>query len=193
MPRRESPSSSGKAFWGANQFCQRYQQYHFALLLLLDIFNFPMRKEADRLWKSLDYVFDVPPHIPKDQKARWVMTEVRDKMGIYISARRVIAPASMLERMPAPRSSTGTSPSPSASSASAGNPRHNSSTSNEFSSIGSDGSNYHGSLPNIVKTEPVYNTKPGQDTVSMPMQAMKDDQMIDIDWVSLQSLIEICV
>ncbi|KAL8650626.1 MAG: hypothetical protein Q9210_003712, partial [Variospora velana] len=75
------------------------QQYHSALLLLVEIFAFPNRREADRIWRCLDYVFEIPPHIPKDQKGRWVMTEVRDKMGIYIASRKVIAPSSMLERI----------------------------------------------------------------------------------------------
>ncbi|KAI4143111.1 MAG: hypothetical protein LQ341_003010 [Variospora aurantia] len=75
------------------------QQYHSALLLLMEVFAFPNRREADRIWRCLDYVFEIPPHIPKDQKGRWVMTEVRDKMGIYIASRKVMAPSSMLERI----------------------------------------------------------------------------------------------
>ncbi|KAL8715855.1 MAG: hypothetical protein Q9220_000522 [cf. Caloplaca sp. 1 TL-2023] len=75
------------------------QQYHSALLLLMEVFAFPTRKEADRIWRCLDYVFEIPPHIPSHQKGRWVLTEVRDKMGIYIASRKVMAPASMLERI----------------------------------------------------------------------------------------------
>ncbi|KAI4250965.1 MAG: hypothetical protein L6R42_008554 [Xanthoria sp. 1 TBL-2021] len=75
------------------------QQYHTALLLLMEIFAFPNRKEADRIWRCLDYVFEIPSNIPKDQRGRWVMTEIRDKMGIYIASRKVMAPSSMLERI----------------------------------------------------------------------------------------------
>ncbi|KAL8723486.1 MAG: hypothetical protein Q9225_000219 [Loekoesia sp. 1 TL-2023] len=93
------------------------QQYHTALLLLMEIFANPQRKEADRIWRCLDYVFEIPPHIPKDQKGRWVMTEIRDKMGIYIASRKVMAPSSMLERIgsqsPRNTSGTGNSPTPS--------------------------------------------------------------------------------
>lgn len=78
---------------------RRIQQYHSALLLLREVFILPNRKEADRIWRCLDYVFEIPPHIHKEQKARWVMTQVRDKMGIYIASRKVMAPSSMLERM----------------------------------------------------------------------------------------------
>ncbi|KAL9603857.1 MAG: hypothetical protein Q9219_000966 [cf. Caloplaca sp. 3 TL-2023] len=95
------------------------QQYHTALLLLMEIFANPQRKEADRIWQCLDYVFEIPPHIPKDQKGRWVMTEIRDKMGIYIASRKVLAPSSMLERIgshspqPNSRMEASTSPTPS--------------------------------------------------------------------------------
>ncbi|KAL8675093.1 MAG: hypothetical protein Q9168_000464 [Polycauliona sp. 1 TL-2023] len=75
------------------------QQYHSALLILMEIFAFPNRKEADRIWRCLDFVFEIPPHIPKEQRGRWVLTEVRNKMGIYIASRKVMAPSSMLERI----------------------------------------------------------------------------------------------
>ena len=92
----------------------RLQQYHTALLLLMEIFANPQRREANRIWRCLDYVFEIPPHIPKDQKGRWVMTEIRDKMGIYIASRKVMAPSSMLERIgsQSPRHTSGTSTSP---------------------------------------------------------------------------------
>lgn len=83
----------------------------------MEIFAFPNRKEADRIWRCLDYVFEIPPNIPKDQKGRWVMSEVRDKMGIYIASRKVMAPSSMLERIgsqsPRTTSTASISPSPS--------------------------------------------------------------------------------
>lgn len=80
----------------------------------MEIFANPQRKEADRIWRCLDYVFEIPRHIPKDQKGRWVMTEIRDKMGIYISSRKVMAPSSMLERIGSysSRATSGTSRSP---------------------------------------------------------------------------------
>ncbi|CAL8578858.1 hypothetical protein XPA_004629 [Xanthoria parietina] len=75
------------------------QQYHTALLLMMEIYAFPNRKEVDRIWRCLEYVFEIPANIPKDQRGRWVMTEVRDKMGIYIASRKVLAPSRMLERI----------------------------------------------------------------------------------------------
>ncbi|KAL8940524.1 MAG: hypothetical protein Q9216_002774 [Gyalolechia sp. 2 TL-2023] len=83
----------------------------------MEVFSNPHRKEAGRIWRCLDYVFEIPRHISKDQKGRWVMTEIRDKMGIYIASRKVMAPSSMLERIgshsPQATSGTSTSPTPS--------------------------------------------------------------------------------
>lgn len=76
-----------------------YQQYHTALLLVLEIFKFPMRKEADRIWKCLDYVFEVPANLSRDQKARLILTELRDKMNVYRDIRKIRAPTGMLERL----------------------------------------------------------------------------------------------
>ncbi|KAL8817302.1 MAG: hypothetical protein Q9223_003838 [Gallowayella weberi] len=105
----QSPALSPWAWYAS-----AIQQYHTALLLLMEIFAFPNRREADRIWRCLDYVFEIPPNIPKDQKGRWVMTEIRDKMGIYIASRKVMAPASMLERIgsQSARSGSTTSVSP---------------------------------------------------------------------------------
>ena len=72
-------------------------QHHFALLLLMEVFTFPHRREADRIWACLDYVFELPnPAMPQTDKARWVVTEVRNKMGIYLDARQVRAPKGMV-------------------------------------------------------------------------------------------------
>ncbi|KAL8688869.1 MAG: hypothetical protein Q9218_005323 [Villophora microphyllina] len=93
------------------------QQYHSALLLLMEIFANPNRREANRIWRCLDYVFEIPPHISKDQKGRWVMTEIRDRMGLYIASRKVMAPSSLLDRIgsQSSRSGSATSVSPPAS------------------------------------------------------------------------------
>ncbi|PGH13032.1 hypothetical protein AJ80_06516 [Polytolypa hystricis UAMH7299] len=36
-------------------------QYHTAFLLLYEVNQFPMRKESDRIWSCLDYLFEIPP------------------------------------------------------------------------------------------------------------------------------------
>ena len=45
-----------------------FNQYHSALLLLVEVYAFPMRKDAARIWKCLDYIFDIPPHLSPKQK-----------------------------------------------------------------------------------------------------------------------------
>ncbi|KAL9095488.1 MAG: hypothetical protein Q9165_002359 [Trypethelium subeluteriae] len=74
------------------------QQYHTALLLLSEIYAYPMRKEADRIWKCLDYVFDIPQGLNRDQKAKLVFGEVAARMKAYHSLRKTRAPA-VMERM----------------------------------------------------------------------------------------------
>ena len=71
------------------------QQYHYALLILIEIYAFPMRKEADRIWACLDYVYDVPRNLTREQKGRWIITQIRDKTGVYMSARKARAPAAL--------------------------------------------------------------------------------------------------
>lgn len=165
----------------ANESEQRYQQYHFCLLLLLEIFYSPTLREADRMWACLDYVFDIPPHIPKDQKARWVVTQVRDKMGIYISARKIIPPAGMAE--PGPRSnSTASMPSP-GSTSSVEKSSHDSSTSTNTALGDLNDANLFNSGPPRIKVEPAYAVNQNPVIVSTTVESVKDDQMIDIDWV----------
>ena len=42
-----------------------YQQYHTAFLLLVEVLTYPMRKEANRIWRCLDFIFaEVLVHVP---------------------------------------------------------------------------------------------------------------------------------
>ena len=75
------------------------QQYHTAFLLLAEVFTYPMRRESDRIWAVLDYVFEVPSSLHRDQKARLILTEMRDKMGAYRDARKLRAPTTMMKRL----------------------------------------------------------------------------------------------
>ena len=58
-----------------------------------------MRKEADRIWRCLDFVFEPPPGLTRDQKARLILTEIRDRLGVYAQARKLRAPTGMLQRI----------------------------------------------------------------------------------------------
>lgn len=69
-------------------FSGALQQYQTAILLLAEVFMYPMRREADRIWTVLDYVFEVPPNLGRDEKARLILTEIRDRMDAYRNARK---------------------------------------------------------------------------------------------------------
>jgi len=75
-----------------------YQQWQTAFLLLSEVFAYPLRKEADRIWKIVDFVFD-PPRLSREEKARIIITEIRDRMKIFKDVRKMRAPTSMLKRM----------------------------------------------------------------------------------------------
>lgn len=64
-------------------------QYHGALLLLIEVYAYPMRKEAGRIWKCLDFVFDIPSHLTPKQKAELVLTDLRDRMEQYHHMRKL--------------------------------------------------------------------------------------------------------
>lgn len=87
-----------------------HQQYHIGFLLLLEIFAFPMRKEANRIWACLDYIFEVPPQLSRENKGRWIITQVRDKTAIYQGARKTRAPTGLTDqlraRQPSPQDQT---------------------------------------------------------------------------------------
>ncbi|KAK3697611.1 hypothetical protein LTR37_017349 [Vermiconidia calcicola] len=97
-----------------------FNQYHSALLLMVEVYAYPMRKDAARIWKSLDYIFDIPPHLSPKQKAELVITDLRDRMQVYHEMRKVRTTTQMEERVVALKGSSfsgfGGSPSPNLSS-----------------------------------------------------------------------------
>lgn len=64
-------------------------QYHSALLLLVYVYTFPDCLEATRIWKTLDYIFDLPASMPSRLKAEGVISELRDRMEVYQSMRKM--------------------------------------------------------------------------------------------------------
>jgi Fungal specific transcription factor domain len=76
-----------------------YQQWHTAFLLLVEVFAFPMRKEADRIWRVLDYVFETDPSMDREQKARAILSVLRDRTGAYRDIRKIRAPVNMMTRI----------------------------------------------------------------------------------------------
>ncbi|EMD00124.1 hypothetical protein BAUCODRAFT_119676 [Baudoinia panamericana UAMH 10762] len=76
-----------------------FNQYHSALLLMVEVYAYPMRKDAPRIWKCLDYIFDIPPHLSPKQKAELVITDLRDRMEVYHNMRKLRATTQMEERV----------------------------------------------------------------------------------------------
>ncbi|EFQ99096.1 hypothetical protein MGYG_02110 [Nannizzia gypsea CBS 118893] len=108
-----------------------FNQYHVAFLILIEVWAYPMRKEADRIWRCLDYVFETPstPAVPdsagknarhqlimqRDAKARLILEQLRDRMTAYREMRKLRVPISMADtkvlRM-TPEAGTSREPSP---------------------------------------------------------------------------------
>jgi hypothetical protein len=83
-----------------------YNQYHSALLLMVEVYAYPMRKDAARIWKCLDYIFDIPAHLSPKQKAELVITDLRDRMQVYHDMRKVRTTTQMEERVVALKESS---------------------------------------------------------------------------------------
>ena len=76
-----------------------FNQFHSALLLLVEVYAYPMRKDAARIWTCLDYIFDIPQHLSPKQKAELVITDLRDRMEVYHQMRKVKTTTQMEERV----------------------------------------------------------------------------------------------
>lgn len=70
------------------------QQHHYALLMATEIILNPRRKEAGRIWKGLDYVFEPPP-LPPIARARWILNQAWWKMEVYTGKRQLRAPTDL--------------------------------------------------------------------------------------------------
>jgi hypothetical protein len=86
------------------------QDYHTALLLLIEVFLFPMRRESSRIWCCLDFIFagaisNLPPMDQKevvpsiheivayrDSKARYVLTMIVEHTRAYQNAKGLKTP-----------------------------------------------------------------------------------------------------
>jgi len=66
-------------------------QYHAALLLLVDMNINTNPEVADRVWKALDYVFELPSELKPEEKSGIVLSTLLDRVALYQSRRRVRA------------------------------------------------------------------------------------------------------
>jgi hypothetical protein len=92
-----------------------YHQYHTAFLLLVEVFTYPMRREANRLWRCFNFIFaealiNVPPLqttsptlqdiiAHRDIKARYLLTMVCERMREYRKAKGLKDPVQFKDSM----------------------------------------------------------------------------------------------
>jgi hypothetical protein len=95
-------------------YTETFQQWATAFLLLVEIYSYPMRREADRIWDIIDYVFEPDRSLSRAQKGRVILSEFRDKTAIYRDIRKLRAPVSMTKRIQKPPRRVGDSFDPNA-------------------------------------------------------------------------------
>ena len=74
------------------------QQHHYALLLAVEILMNPRRKDSDRIWKGLSYVFEPPP-LPPIARARWVISQAWWRMEVYLGKRSLRVPMNIEQNL----------------------------------------------------------------------------------------------
>ncbi|KAH6853793.1 hypothetical protein B0I37DRAFT_394625 [Chaetomium sp. MPI-CAGE-AT-0009] len=77
-----------------------YQQYQIALLLATEIFYRPNHRAAERIWPCLDWVFQLDPNAPREQKSLQILTEIMSKTNLYMNLRKVRAPTTINKAVP---------------------------------------------------------------------------------------------
>lgn len=87
-------------------YSRAYHNFHAAVLLLVEVYLHPMRRQADRIWRCLDYVFDMglssflPPAttrsmtreqviVHRQRCARRTLRQFRDRVYVCRSLRRL--------------------------------------------------------------------------------------------------------
>lgn len=78
-----------------NWYLGAMQQYHAAFLLLMEVYVYPQRKEADRIWNCLDFIFECDPSENRRTKGLRILSELQQKTAIYQSMRGMRAPVQM--------------------------------------------------------------------------------------------------
>jgi hypothetical protein len=77
-----------------------YSQFQIAMLLATEMYYRPENKEADRIWACLDYVFELDPTMPRDQKGVSILTEIMSKTAVYTGMRKMRAPTGIAKAVP---------------------------------------------------------------------------------------------
>lgn len=91
-----------------------FQQYHTALILFAELYATPVHHQSERIWKCLDYIFELPTDLERVDKARLILSGLKSRAEVYQSLRKVRAPIAMEARVgPRPVIRTEQQPSPS--------------------------------------------------------------------------------
>jgi hypothetical protein len=175
-----------------------FNQYHTAFLLLIEVFFYPHRKECDRIWPCLDYVFETDRTQTRDEKARKILRELQEKTAIYQELRKMRAPVSMtkaLGQRPPRKVESITEPVTSVSPALQGTFGVNTTLIGraalpEMVYAGVSNGETLWALPKQGSPENSSDSSslPGQMNTTMPGSSGGDDLMADIDWVGYSSL-----
>ncbi|KAF2224479.1 fungal-specific transcription factor domain-containing protein, partial [Elsinoe ampelina] len=64
-------------------------QYHSAMLLMLEAHMNPNTTEAPRIWRCLDYIFELPSTMTAQEKSGSVIFALRDRLSVYQSMRKM--------------------------------------------------------------------------------------------------------
>ncbi|RDW83610.1 Zn(II)2Cys6 transcription factor [Aspergillus mulundensis] len=88
-----------------------FHQYHIAVLFMIEVMRFPRRREASRIWRCLDFIYEEPlstsaiaplavlnPTIDqvihhRDVKARYLLGLLADEMDVYQDTKQTKAPS----------------------------------------------------------------------------------------------------
>jgi hypothetical protein len=89
-----------------------YQQYQIALLLATEVYYRPGHREAERIWPCLDWVFQLDPNVPREQKIVQILTEIMSKTNLYMGLRRVRAPTAINRAVPGKQAVRESPPAP---------------------------------------------------------------------------------
>ncbi|KAK0618352.1 hypothetical protein B0T17DRAFT_496287 [Bombardia bombarda] len=77
-----------------------YQQFQIALLLATEIYYRPNNVNAGKIWGCLDYVFNLDPNMPRDQKSFRILSEIMTKAAVYTDMRKIRAPTALANAVP---------------------------------------------------------------------------------------------
>jgi hypothetical protein len=71
-------------------------QYHTSLLLLSEMYSGQRDTVVEnRIWRVLDYVFDLPAELDGSEKSRFILEELVERTSMFQKLRRTRAPAGM--------------------------------------------------------------------------------------------------